>query len=440
VTTPAIEQTSGYVSLFEEFARPRASNEPGWLQSQRRSAIERFATEGFPTTRQEAWRFTSVAAIARSSFRPMDDAFADVGHHSDAHLPGAISVVFANGRLVQAPSSSSLPEGLRLRSLREALARDPESLQGRLGRLTGESANVFAALNTAFFADGVLMEVLPGAVVKEPVHVVFLSSGTSEHVTPLIAPRVLVVAGRGSESAVVESHVGVAEGGYLSLGVSEIFLEEGARVDHHKLQQESRAAFHVATLAVRQERDSRFADHAVSLGAALARNDIGVALAGEGAECVLDGLFVTDGEQHSDTHTHIDHAQPQCASRELYKGILSERSRGVFHGTILVRPGAQKTDALQVNRNLLLSKEALVNSTPALEIHADDVKCKHGSTTGHLDALALFYLRSRGVGEEAARNLLVHAFAGEVVGRLRLGCFRAHVEAVLRQRLPGEPS
>jgi Fe-S cluster assembly protein SufD len=272
------------------------------------------------------------------------------------------------------------------------------------------------------------------------VHLVFLSSGSTDGVKPLITPRVLVIAGRGSESAIVESHVGVTEGGYLSAGVSEIFLEEGAHLDHHKLQQESSAAFHMSTLVVRQDRNSRFANHAVSLGAALARNDIRVVLAGEGAECILDGLFVTHGEQHSDSHTHVDHAQPHCASRELYKGILSDRSRGVFHGTILVRPGAQKTDALQVNRNLLLSKEALVNSTPALEIHADDVKCKHGSTTGRLDAGALFYLRSRGLDEEAARSLLVHAFAGEVVGRLRWESLRMHVEAVLRQRLPGGPS
>jgi Fe-S cluster assembly protein SufD len=440
VTTSVAEQTAGYRTLFEEFSRPRASAEPGWLSAARRSAIERFVDEGFPTTRQEAWRFTSVASIARGSFRPAGDTLSPVRHDTDAPLPGAVSVVIANGRVVQAPSSSSMPEGLRVRTLRDVLARDADFLQERLGGLAGERSNVFAGLNTAFFTDGLVVEILPGALVREPVHLVFVSGGTTEAVKPLLAPRVLVLAGRNSESAIVESHVGVMDGGYLSTGVSEVSLEEGARVDHHKLQQEGSAAFHMSTLVVRQDRNSRFANHAVSLGAALARNDIAVALMGEGAECVLDGLFVTQGEQHSDTHTHIDHAQPHCSSRELYKGILSDRSRGVFHGTILVRPGAQKTDALQVNRNLLLSKEALVNSTPALEIHADDVKCKHGSTTGHLDAAALFYLRSRGLDEEAARGLLVHAFAGEVVKRVRWESLRMHVEAVLRQRLPGETS
>jgi Fe-S cluster assembly protein SufD len=218
--------------------------------------------------------------------------------------------------------------------------------------------------------------------------------------------------------------------------VSEAVVEDGAVLDHYALQREGGEALHVATLAVRQGRASRFSDQSVTLGSVLHRRDILTVFAAEGGECVLNGLFVAGGRQHMDTHTRIDHAKPHCSSRELYKGVLDGRARGVFHGTILVRKDAQKTDAMQTNKNLLLSTEALVQSTPALQIFADDVKCKHGSTTGQLDAAALFYLRSRGIGEEAARALLTYAFASDVVGRIRLDAVRAGVAALLQSRLP----
>jgi Fe-S cluster assembly protein SufD len=246
-----------------------------------------------------------------------------------------------------------------------------------------------------------------------------------------------VLAGRGSQCHIVESYGGPSGAAYFTNAVSEVALEDGAVVDHYKLQHESEAAFHVGLIAVSQGRSSRFTSHSFSFGGALARTDIRQLFAAEGGECVLNGLFLAGGEQLTDTHTFVDHAHPHCTSRELYKGIVDGKARGVFVGRVLVRKDAQKTDAHQTNKNLLLSREALVDSVPQLEILANDVKCKHGSTTGQLDPAALFYLRSRGIPEEAARSLLVNAFAGEIVGRVAVPLVRAGVEQTLRQRLPG---
>ena len=249
--------------------------------------------------------------------------------------------------------------------------------------------------------------------------------------------RTLVVAGRGSESRVVSTFTGADGPAYLVNAVTEAVLEDGARLDHYKLQRDGLDALHVATLAVRLGRDARFLDHAVTLGAALSRNDIDARFAGEGGECVLDGLFMLDGKRVADTHSRIEHAVPHCTSRQPYKGILDGQARGVFNGLVVVRPGAQKTDAWQMNKNLLLSREALVHSTPQLEILADDVKCKHGSTTGQLDPTALFYLRSRGIGEAAARSLLTWAFASDLLKTFAVAPVREAVERYLQTHLPG---
>jgi Fe-S cluster assembly protein SufD len=251
---------------------------------------------------------------------------------------------------------------------------------------------------------------------------------------------VLVVAGRGSRAQVVESYVGTPGQEYFTNAMSEVRIEDGAEVEHYRLQKESEAAFHVGRLAVAVGREGRFAHRSFSFGALLARVDVDIVLAGEGAACVLEGLFYSSGDRHTDVHTRVDHVAPRCTSRQLYKGVLDGHGRGVFHGLVVVRPGAQKTDAVQNNRNLLLSKDALVSSTPQLEILADDVKCKHGSTTGQLDAAAIFYLRSRGIGETEARGLLTRAFAGELVGKIEVASVRAAVEALLEEHLGSGPS
>lgn len=458
--TTIAEELGVYRAAFERFRAGRPAEEPAWLRALREEGMARFHRLGFPTTKDEEWKYTSVAPIARTSFRRAeggaggvtadDIATAVFGYDptiegtrargQDARPgDGLATIVFVNGRHAPGLSSRHVPAGLEVLALREALARRPEALEAHLARYAADSKNPFTALNAAFLEDGAFVSVLPGAVVRQPIHLIFFSTRGDGPEPTVSHPRNLVLAGRGSQATVVESYGGAEGEVYFTNAVTEIVLEDGAILDHYKVQRESEAAFHVATLAVRQGRDSRFSDHSTSLGAALARNDIDQVFAAEGGECVLNGLFMAWGTQHTDTHTLIDHARPHCSSRERYKGILDGRARGVFHGTILVQKDAQKTDAHQTNQNLLLSREALVNSTPALKILADDVKCKHGSTTGQLDPAALFYLRSRGIGEEAARSLLTWAFASDLVGRIRVEPVRAGLERHLQSRLPSAP-
>lgn len=384
---------------------PGASPAAPWLAQLRGKAFARFEELGFPTAHDEQWRYTGVQPITST-------AWTRARHSQEFRfLP---------------------PAGVRVSPLAQAL-REAEP---HLARIAGFEHSPFTALNTACFEDAIVLEILPGAVITQPIEIVLRSPEAGR---PEVSyPRVLVLAGERSQAAIVQTFTG--EGRSFTNAVTEIAIGQGAILEHTLLQRESDAACHVHTLAARQARGSRFTSHNVALGSALARTDLHVALEGEGAECLLYGLFVGRGAQHLDTHTTIDHASPRCVSRELYKGILDGAARGVFYGKILVRPDAQKTDAVQTNKNLLLSRQALVNSTPALEILADDVKCKHGSTTGQLDAAALFYLRTRGIGEEAARALLTWAFAADVAERLPVPSVRAEVERELGLRLTGAPA
>jgi Fe-S cluster assembly protein SufD len=373
--------------------------------------MARFEEAGFPTTRQEQWRFTSLAPIARTGF---------VRAAADGEAARDLPVL-----------STDVPGGVRLLPLREALEAAPALVERHLGAI---AEGPLVDLNTALFEDALLVLVPPGTVTAAPVR---LRHVARPHGGPAARhPRTLIVVGRGAQATVVESYRGEDGAVYWTNAVTEVVLEEGAILDHYKVQQEGGAAFHTHTLAVVQGRDSRSRSCNISLGGALARTDIRQRFTGPGGECALEGLFMARGAQHTDTHTLIDHAVPHCSSRELYKGILDGRSRGVFHGTILVRKDAQKTDAHQVNKNLLLSREALVNSTPALEINADDVKCRHGSTTGQLDPLALFYMRSRGLEEAEARRLLIRGFASDLVGRVGVPDLRQQLEELVQGWAP----
>jgi Fe-S cluster assembly protein SufD len=420
------------------FARSaQAGGEPSWLGERRRAAFERFAAKGLPAPRDESWRHTPLAPLVRVAWEPADPV-ARPAREALAAVPAGgargVRVVLVNGRLV--PELSRLDAAgaaVSVASLRDLLASRPQELEPWLGRIADGATGAFADLNTALAEDAAVVRVAPGAVLDEAIRVDHVGAADAGH---MACSRTLFVAGRGSESRLVESFVSTPGRAALANVVTELALEDGARVERVKLQQEGEDALHVATLAVRLGRDARFFDHSLVLGAALSRDDIDVRFEGEGGECALYGLFVVDGHRVADTHSRVDHAKPRCASRELYKGILDDEARGVFAGLVVVRPGAQKTDAWQMNRNLLLSPRALVHSTPQLEILADDVKCKHGSTTGQLDPGALFYLRSRGIGEPAARALLTWAFASEVLLRVRDGAARAAVEARLRARLP----
>lgn len=430
-----------HAAAYEIFDAGRPASEVDWLRDFRRAGLARFRELGFPTTRLEEWRHTNVGRIARTPFRLATDVdrAAVVG---DDHVPDLTfgrafaghQIVFVNGRLAAELSSLGASDGAEISSLADTLARRPQLLQPLLADESRSGA--FAALNAAFLDDGAVVDVPPGVVLDEPVHVVYLSCRCGEEPT-VSHPRTIVRLGRNAQARIVESYGGVGEGSYWTNAVTDVVLEDGAVLDHVKVQREREDAFHVALMRVRQGRAASFTSHSLALGGGLVRNDVHQVFEGEGGECTLNGLFMADGARHTDTHTLVDHAVPRCVSRETYKGILDDEARGVFHGKVLVRQDAQKTDAHQVNKNLLLSRRALVHSTPALEIFADDVKCKHGSTTGQLDPLQLFYLRSRGIGAEQARSLLTWAFASDIVTRVQVEAIRTGLTDYLQSHLRG---
>jgi Fe-S cluster assembly protein SufD len=421
-----------FIDAFER--RFEASKGAAWLSKLRRSAIEKFAELGFPSTRLEEWRYTNVAPIAGLRFESasrngatpdpeklLASAFAD---------PAQSRVVFIDGRYSALHSRlTELPPGVRVQSLWEILGQNGDLISPWLGRYAAYQDQSFVALNTAFMEDGAVILIPEGCHLEDPIQVIFAATGGKRPLA--LHPRNLIVCGQQSEAKIVETYVGLDSNVYFNNPVSEISAAPGSILEHYRVQREGAGAFHVGTLAARLERDSNLASYQITLGGALVRNDLQVVLGGEGCECTLNGLYLTEDDQHIDNHTEIDHARPRCASRELYKGILRGRARGVFNGKIIVRDGAQKTDARQTNKNLLLSDNAVVNSKPQLEIHADDVKCSHGSTIGQLDRDALFYLRARGIGAEEARRLLSYGFAADILNRIRMPSLRARLEDYL---------
>ena len=434
------ETTAPWVADFERFARELPAGEPAAVQALRREGIERFASLGFPTLQQESWRLTNVAPIVRGSFvRAGDGASPDPEQMAPHTFAAAARLVFVDGRFSPGLSQlGGLPEGVVAGSLAEALARTPAEVEPTLGRLARTDANPFVALNAAFLRDGAFVKVPRGVVLTAPIHLLFLSSPGGNGRVPVAFPRNLIVAGEASQVTLVETYAGLISerGAYFNCPVTELVAGPGAVVDHYKVQRESREAFHVATFQILAERSSAPSSHSISIGGGLVRNDVNAVLAGEGIDCILNGLYLAEGRQHVDTHMRVEHAAAHCASHELYKGVLDGKSRAVFDGLIYVHKGAQKTDAKQSNRNLLLSADAIANSNPRLEIFADDVKCTHGSTVGQLDDDAVFYLRSRGIGEEAARSLLTYAFASDIVERIKVEPVRHDLEELLFTRLP----
>lgn len=424
--------------ILADFVRASAKL-PGagvpWLTRARQAGLERFAQTGFPTARDEEWKYTSVAAIEKRAFTPLPNGARtamplELNALAFGRFPGH-RAVFVDGRYSQALSSLGLlPPGIILESLAATLERAPEVLEPLFG--DDRSQTVFGALNTAFMADGLYLHLPRGAAIEEPIHVFFVA--TNENAA--IFPRNVIVAEEGARATVVEHYAGTHGVAYFTNAVTQIFATENAAVDHYKLQQEALQAFHVAGIHATQKRGSRLWSHSISLGAAIARNDISTALDAEGCEATLNGLYLARGRQHVDHHTRIDHAKPGGTSREDYRGLLDGASRGVFNGKVIVRPQAQGSDARQLNHNLLLSKDAEVDTKPQLEIYADDVKCSHGATVGQLDDAQLFYLRSRGIEEAVARSLLVYAFARQVIERIRVPSLRSRLEEVLLARLP----
>jgi Fe-S cluster assembly protein SufD len=432
----AADAASGFLADWERFAAHRL--EPASLAALRRRAVDRFATLGFPSPHEEEWRFTNLTPIARQVFRRAETG-GPLPHESEIALhriPGAIELVFVDGRFVpQLARLEGLPTRVVASGLAEALARHPERLEQHLARYAAFDRHPFVALNTAFLEDGAYVELPRGTVLETPIHLLFLSTGAAAgEIATVSFPRNLIVAGEASQAKVIETYAGA--GAYFCCPVTELVAGPSAVVDHYKLQRESAEAFHLATFQLQAERASAPSSHSIALGGALVRNDVNAVLAGEGIDCILNGLYLLGGRQFLDNHMRVEHAAPHCGSHELYKGILDGHARAIFNGLIHVNPGAQKTDAKQSNRNLLLSRDAVASSNPQLEIFADDVKCTHGSTVGQLDDDAIFYLRSRGIGAEAARSLLTYAFASDVVARIKVEAVRHDLEEFLFTRLP----
>jgi Fe-S cluster assembly protein SufD len=416
---------------------------PSWLFPIRKAAISRFAELGFPTTHDEDWRFTNVAPIAKLPFKPvleysrgnLDNAA--INQRSFANLK-ASRLVFVNGHF-STEFSSVIPQkdGIKIGNLAAALETDSALIEKHLARYAQTESNAFTALNTAFFHDGAFIHVPAGKTVADPVHLLFLSTsgeaGTTTH------PRNLIIAEKGSKLTVIESYVGTVNGAYFTNVVDELVIEENAVVEHCKFQDESLEAFHIAAIHAHLGRNCNFIAHSIATGGRLSRNNIRTSLADEGVECILNGLYLTRDDQVADHHMIVDHAKPHCNSHEYYNGILDGHSKGVFHGRILVRPDAQKTDAKQTNKNLLLSDDATVDTKPQLEIYADDVKCTHGATIGQLNDESIFYLRARGIGLETARRMLIHAFAGEIIDRIRYAPAREEMDKIVWDRLELNP-
>jgi Fe-S cluster assembly protein SufD len=439
MVTVVTNETEYYREAFARFEQGIGEGQ-AWLRPARRVALARFAELGFPTIHDEDWRFTSVAPIARTPFVPARTGRMETDPRALAAFtfggPEGARLVFVNGRYAPGLSSSprSLPAGLKVMSLAHALTAARDLVEPHLARYADVQQDAFAALNTAFLEDGAFVHIPRGVVLEEPIHCLYVA--TEAGAPAITHPRNLILAGDDSQAAVVEDYVALTDEVYFSNAVTELVVGQNGVVGHYLIERENPQAYNVSTLRIQQGRSSNVASHSVLVGGALVRNNIHPVLAGEGAECLINGLFMATGRQHMDNYMKVEHAAPHCDSRQFYHGILDGQSRGVFHGRIVVHKGAQKTDAKQTNRNLLLSEEAQIDTKPQLEIYADDVKCTHGATIGQIDEEAVFYLRSRGIALEAARALLLFAFAGESLQRMKVEPIRRHLEALVTAWLP----
>ena len=428
-----------YLQEFGARSSTATADGPEWLEPVRRAAMDRFAATGFPTVRDEEWRFTPVGPIAQGTWRQAPGLGRGVTREHLAPFifghPEWTTLVFVDGAYADGLSSvGELAPGVRVGSLAEALHADGALLEQNLGRHAPIAGSPFTALSTAFMRDGGFLHVPANTELAQPVHLVFVS--TPEATGSVTHPRNLVIIDRGARASVVESYVTLAPGSvYWTNAVTEVVAGANTWLEHTRIQRESEQAFHVGLTHVEQQRDSHYRSFSMAMGAALARHNLHVRLNGENVETLMYGLYVTEGDQVVDNHTAIYHDQPNCRSWEVYKGILDGRSRAVFNGKVFVKPEAQKTDAKQTNRNLLLSDTAKVDTKPQLEIFADDVKCTHGATVGQLDDVALFYARSRGVPAAEAQRLLTYAFAAEVIEEVALEPVRDELERLVRERL-----
>jgi Fe-S cluster assembly protein SufD len=427
-------------AFAEQFGTTRPEG-PAWLSAVRERAMASFQSAGFPTTKNEDWHFTNPSPIAEARFEPMrPPRGAMTPDHLVPWLFGESEwsrLVFVNGRFQPALSRTDALDGITMMSLAVAFREEPSLLERHLTRQadTNDPAQVFAAINTALMSDGAVVRVHQGVTATAPIQLLFLSdadaAGGAAH------PRVLLVAEPGSQATIIEQYASVGGERYFTNAVTEAWVGDGATLNLFRLQQEARDAFHVGTTAVRQERDSHFVSFSFATGADLSRINIYADLQGPGCGATLNGLYMLGGSQHCDHQTRIVHAEPNCYSRELYKGVLDDASHGVFNGKVYVHPAAQKTDGKQTNNTLLLSERARIDTKPQLEIFADDVKCTHGATVGRIDETALFYMKSRGIPNAEARKLLTYAFAAEVLETIPVDALRDGLERLTLERFTG---
>jgi Fe-S cluster assembly protein SufD len=430
------EKDNGYQNGFSEYIKDTASADPDWLKSIREEGISKFAELGFPTTRDEDWRFTNVAPIARATFEISRNGYIDPSPEDLAKFmfEGKTSgtLVFING--VYAPELSkteSLPEGVVVSNLAQALIQNEDLVKKHLAKYADIKEEAFTALNNAFFEDGGFIYIPRGTILENPVHLLYISvSGDKPRVT---SPRNLIIAEDNAQANVVEQYVSLEESVYFSNVVTELIVGENSTIGHYLIECESKKSFNVSTLRAQQDRHSNIRSHSVLLGGAIVRNNIHPVLGGEGCDSLINGLFMSTGRQHMDNYMKVEHVSPHSDSRQFYNGVLDGRSRGVFHGRIIVHEDAQKTDAKQTNLNLLLSDHAQIDTKPQLEIYADDVKCTHGATIGQIDEDAIFYLRSRGISREASRDIILNAFTNQTLDSMNVESVRNYCSALVAQ-------
>lgn len=425
-----------YISNFGEFEKRLNGGKENPIHQKRKEALSNFSKLEFPTIKDEEWKYTSIAPLLKHNFVPSYEKKIVSNEFIKSLLFDEMEhslIVFINGRYSDDHSDLfNLPNGVVVGSIANEIKKKNHILLKNFGKYADHQNHIFTALSTAYTEDGAFIYVPAGKIVEVPIHIIFITDLHNEKI--LTQPRNLFIAEKNSQVTIIEHYVGSEEQIYFTNAVTEIVAEENAVVDHIKLQEESKKAFHIARMEVDQEKSSNFSSHLISTGADLTRNEFNAKFNDAGGECTLNGLYMIDGTQLFDAHTLMDHAKPHCNSHEHYKGILDDKSRGVFNGKIIVRPDAQKTNAFQENNSILLSDEALVNTKPQLEIFADDVKCSHGATIGQMDEDAKFYLKSRGIGEEASKGILLHAFASDVITTIKIESIRNYIEKIITQK------
>ena len=441
MTTIAAPEATPYLRAFESLEQNGHGLHPRWLQTLRRDAMDAFTALGFPTARRgnEEWIYTDVRPIARAGFRlptfqtgPDPSVSARIDALGD---PSWDRLVFVDGRFTpQLSDISQLPEGAIVTNLSQGLESHGHLIQEHMARHAPYRSHAFTALNTAFLHQGAFLHLPPDTELERPLHLIYLSSASETHI--LSQPRTLAVVGRGSKAIVVETYAGSDGIPYLCNAVSEHVLEANSSLDYYRLQQHGDSGFHVGATQAVLGAGARFSSTTLDVGGDLVRNNLNALLDAPESSCTLNGLYLAGGAQKVDNQVVIDHAKPHTTSRELYKGILGGRARAAFHGSITVRKDAQKVDAKQEDKNLLLSDKAQVNVKPAFWIYADDVKCGHGAASGQIDENSLFYLQSRGLGQEQARRLLVHAFAHQLIETVGCPSVKSLINNLVEAKLP----